>query len=399
MPSNSDVLKARATSVLHEHFLPFWTDPKLYSKEDGFVGRMDGQNNIDPRGEQGVVYYSRLLWTYSALGRSNDKTLYEDLADRAYDYLQRFFFDDEHGGVYWLLDADGSPLDRHKRSYAQAFYLYALSEYYLYKGDEWVADDCRQQFNLIESNLGDPTHGGYLEVFSADWNFVEDGRLSPKEPIAAKSMNTHLHVLEAYSAFARIDQSVEVLSALKSVLELFLEHVVDKDSGHLLNTFDRDWSVISRPVSFGHDIEASWLLVEAAEILGDKFLTEKTRSLALRLVDQTLEKGVDEDGGLFNELEEDGNLDDDKHWWPQLEAAVGLVNAWQISGDGEYLRKALWIWDFIDTSIIDQVSGACFFRVSKDGVPYLEENKIGPWKGPYHSIRACLEIKSRLGAK
>ena len=342
--------------------------------------------------------YCRLLWTYSALGRTSDKLLYDELADRAYDYLQRFFFDDEHGGIYWLLDAEGAPLDTKKRSYAQAFYLYALSEYYLFKKDEWVADDCRQQFDLIETKLLDPDHGGYLEVFSADWRFVEDGRLSPKEPIAAKSMNTHLHVLEAYSAFARIDGSEEVKAALQTTLEVFLQHIVDDKSGHLLNTFERNWSVIGRPISYGHDIEASWLLQEAAEILGDKNLLEKTSSLAIRLVDQTMEKGVDEDGGLFNERHEDGQIDTDKHWWPQLEAAVGLVNAWQISGEEDYLRKALWVWDFLDSSIIDQVSGACFFRVSKDGTPYLEENKIGPWKGPYHSVRACLEMGSRLGA-
>jgi len=189
-----------------------------------------------------------------------------------------------------------------------------------------------------------------------------------------------------------------VSGALKSVLELFLERIIDKKSGHLLNTFDRDWSVIGRPISFGHDIEASWLLHEAAEIIGDQEIQKRINAMAIRMVDQTFEQGVDEDGGLFNEIDEEGILDDDKHWWPQLEAAVGLVNVWQLTEDEEYLRKALWVWDFIDTSIIDQVNGACFFRVSKDGVPYLEENKIGPWKGPYHSIRACLEIESRLKA-
>jgi len=146
MPSNAEVLRSRSESILNEHFIPFWTDPLLYAMEDGFVGRMDGQNNIDPKGDQGVVYYCRLLWTYSALGRQSDKKLYEELADRAYDYLQRFFFDDENGGVYWLLDTKGGLKDTNKRTYAQAFYLYALSEYYLFKKDEWVADDCRQQF-------------------------------------------------------------------------------------------------------------------------------------------------------------------------------------------------------------------------------------------------------------
>lgn len=398
MLSNDVILRSRVRSILDEQLVPFWTDPILFAREDGFVGRMDGQNRIDPKGDQGAVYYSRLLWTYSALARQEVvNRIYEDLADRAYDYLQRFFFDDEFGGVFWLLDWEGGAIDVQKRTYAQGFYLYALCEYSLLKKEEWIADDCKQQFDLIQSKTRDEVHDGYLEVFTRDWTFVEDGRLSDKEPVSAKSMNTHLHVIEAFSAYSRLENSDGAIAALRSVLLLFLDKVVDPSSGHLLQTMDQDWNIISKPISFGHDIEASWLLMEAAEKVGEKEIIDRTKKVALRLVKLTLEKGVDTDGGLFNERGEDGHLDDDKHWWPQVEAAVGLVNAWEMTGNEDYLRKALWVWDYFENSIIDQSKGSCFFRVTKEGVPYAKENKIGPWKGPYHSVRACLELIKRCG--
>jgi len=394
--TNASILKARVEKLLKENLIPFWTNPLLYPKEEGFLSRIDGNGRPDPKGDQSAVYYTRLLWTYSALARSQGSAPCENLADRAYDYLQRYFFDDENGGIYWLLDYQGIPIDSDKRSYAQAFYLYALSEYYLLKGDEWIADDAAQMMTSIETKTRDLEGSGYLEVFTADWTFKEDGRLSPKEPIAAKSMNTHLHVLEAYAQYLALDDSQENRDRLRALLVLFQDRIISGDSGHLLNTFDRSWAVVSKPISFGHDIEASWLLHEAAIKLEDQALIGSFEKIAIDLVDKTIRKGQDKDGGLFNELNESGKLDSDKHWWPQVEAVVALVNAWQLTEDEDYLKTAIRVWDYFENSIVDSISGSCFFRVSQDGVPYREENKLGPWKGPYHTVRACLEISKRL---
>jgi mannobiose 2-epimerase len=172
---------------------------------------------------------------------------------------------------------------------------------------------------------------------------------------------------------------------------------VDPPTGHLVLFFDERWAPVSRMVSYGHDIEASWLLVEAAEIAGDRALLERAQAAAVRMARVTLAEGVDaEHGGVFAERQEDGRLDDEKHWWMQAEAVVGFLNAWELTGEEPFLAVAERAWAFVERFLVDRVQGEWRWRVLRDGTPIPGLPKVEPWKCPYHNSRAALEMADRV---
>ena len=238
-------------------------------------------------------------------------------------------------------------------------------------------------------------HGGYIEALDEKWNRLDDMRLSIKEANWPKSMNTHLHILEPYTNLYRCWKNPILAKSIEQIIRVFLDRIIDKETAHFNLLFDSDWTVKTSTVSYGHDIEGSWLLVEAAQELGDLALIKEVNEMALRMVDVTQSEGVDIDGSLFNERE-GKHLDTDKHWWPQAEAMVGYVNAWQITGNQKYLDEAERVWNFISLKVLDNKVGEWYWRVDKDGEPYMEEGKIGFWKCPYHNSRALIEVCTRL---
>ena len=390
-------LADEARSELVDHILPYWAQRTPDPARGGFIGRIDGHGRPEPEAARGAVLNARILWAFSAACRTLNTDRWCDEADRAYDYLRGHFRDAEHGGIYWSVSASGEPLDTKKQVYAQAFAIYGLAEYVrMYGGDEALAW-ARELYGLIETHAADREHGGYVEAFSPEWGPLADVRLSEKDDDAPKSMNTHLHVLEAYTTLYRVWPDSGLADRLRALLHLFLDRVIDPETGHLTCFFEMDWTRASGVVSYGHDIEASWLLDEAADVLGDDALAERVREVAARLARVTLAEGLDADGGLFNERGARGHLDSDKHWWPQAEAIVGFLNAYQHTARPEFADAAQAVWAFLNRNVIDREGGEWFFRVSASGVPYREEDKAGPWKGPYHNGRACMEIMSRVG--
>ena len=405
LPDRLTGLAAAARREFTSHILPFWAAKAPDHIHGGFVGRIDGADRLVSNAPKGAVLNARLLWTFAVAAREGSgrpaRETYRSLADRAYGYLYDCFRDSEHGGVYWTLTAEGRPLDAKKQVYAQSFVIYALTEYVRLVGAEtprgaealaWA----RSLFALIEAHAVDPEHGGYFEAFSRDWGPAPDVRLSEKDLDAPKSMNTHLHVVEAYAALYRLWPDARLGARIRALLEMFLDHIADGD--HLDGFFAPDWTPVSNTVSFGHDIEAAWLLDEAADVLGDEALTARVGAMTAALSRAVLEHGVDADGGLFNEATPAGVSDTDKHWWPQAEAVVGFLNAYARSGDEAYAEAALGAWAFIERSIVDPVGGEWFFRVSRAGEPYRDEDKVGPWKCPYHNARACFEAVHRVEA-
>ncbi|MCK5207832.1 MAG: AGE family epimerase/isomerase, partial [Cyclobacteriaceae bacterium] len=360
-------------------------------KHGGFIGRIDGNNRIDEKADKGAILNSRILWTFSAAYNYFKDPAYLANADRAFSYLIDHFIDNEHGGVFWMLDYKGNPTETKKQIYTQAFAIYGFSAYYKASRNKHALNAAIELFKLIETYAFDHGENGYFEAFDRQWNLLQDLRLSEKDANEKKTLNTHLHILEAYTTLYQIWKNKKLKKQLKNLIELKLDKFVNENSRFQL-FFDENWNPKSDLISFGHDIEGSWLLLEAAKVLGDEQLIAKTKKVAISMVNSVMESGIDNDGGLIYEVYSGVIKDTDKHWWPQAEAIVGFVNAWQISSDSKYLKKAKMVWEFTKDKIIDWKDGEWWFRVNKVGQPYLQEDKAGPWKCPYHNGRACLEI-------
>jgi mannobiose 2-epimerase len=374
--------------------LRYWMDHTPDEKEGGFLGRIGSDGRPDLLAPKGLVLNSRILWTFSAAWRRTGNKGYAAMARRAYDYLVDHFLDTVYGGAFWSVDHRGAPLNDRKQIYGLAFLLYGLSEYYLASSAARSLDEAISLFRLIEQHSFDPVHGGYYEAFARDWRPLEDLRLSAKDANEKKTMNTHLHIMEAYSTLFRAWPDPVLRKRIIGLLEVFLHHIIDDATGHLFLFFAEDWSPRSGIISYGHDIEAAWLLQEAAGTIADSAWIEKARGMALKVARAAAE-GLDEDGGLWYESEE-GHLVREKHWWPQAEAMVGFLNARQVTGDDSWLMRSMASWDFIRKYIRDEAGGEWHWGVQADHSPMPGQDKTGFWKCPYHNSRACLEVMDRL---
>jgi mannobiose 2-epimerase len=374
--------------------LEYWIRNTPDNQFGGFTGRIDQENKIVPRSPKGVVLNSRILWTFSAAFNVSKQYEYMAIAERAFDYLQRHFFDRQQGGVYWSVDYKGMPLDTKKQLYAQAFAIYGLSEYAKAADSDSACNAAIALYELITRHGYDPTNGGYVEALSADWKATDDLRLSEKDANEKKSMNTHLHLLEAFSNLYTIWPDATLKKRIIELIRIFLDRMTDVNSHHLLLFFDDQWNSKSSLVSFGHDIEGAWLVQQAAETIKDEPLTEEIKVWSVTLANAAA-MGVDEDGGLWYEKE--GELwIKEKHWWPQSEAMVGFFHAWELTGQDRFLQYSLQCWEFVKNFIHDKKYGEWFWGIRDDHAVMEGEDKVGIWKCPYHNGRACMEIMKRV---
>jgi cellobiose epimerase len=374
---------------LIDNILKYWSSKMIDQKNGGFYGRRDGYDRLVAEADKGVILNTRILWTFSKASGAVSKE-YIPFANRAYDYLVNHFLDQENGGVYWMVNYKGEPANQKKQIYAQAFAIYALAEYYLATGNKESLQHARNLFFLIEKHSFDSLDNGYLEAFDRGWNLLDDLRLSEKDANEKKTMNTHLHVLEGYTTLYRAWPDPVLKRQLRNLITLFRDKIVNDDL-HFDLFFDEHWNVKPGEISYGHDIEGSWLMYEAAEVLGDKDLISEIGKLSVKMVDVTLAEGMDDDGGLKNE-----GHDPEKHWWPQAEALVGFVNSWQLTRQTSYLASAWRVWNFIKIWMVDHQNGEWYWRVNEAGEVNFTEDKAGPWKCPYHNGRAMFELLTRL---
>jgi len=387
-------LKKEFENELTDNILNYWVKEVYDPQRKTFYGRISNDGIKYPDAPLSAVFTTRIMWTFAAAWRVYPTAIYKKMTDEAFRILLDYFWDSENGGIYWSIFPDGTPEDKKKQFYAEAFFIYALSEYYLAFRDEKAKQMAISMFMLMEKFAYDPEFGGYFEAKTADWKDTDDQRLSPKDKNVKKSMNTHLHILEAYSNFYRIYKDKQAKVKLEHLIRIFLEQIIDEKTGHLILFFDKDWTIRSQIDSYGHDIEATWLLCEAAELLGNEELEKEVKKVALRISEITLKEGLAEHGGMYYEKEGD-KLKDQFDWWPQAETVVGFFNSWQISNVEKYLKQTIQTWGFIKKYIVDKKNGEWFRGVNSNLEP-LNTDKVGPWKAPYHNARMCLEMIRRI---
>ena len=398
MDKNKLVLfKKEMQDVLTGNILPFWIDKMVDHENGGFYGRIDGHGNLHADAEKGGILNARILWTFSAAYRVLGKSEYLEMATRAKDYIIAHFIDREYGGTYWSLDYKGNPKDTKKQFYAIGFMIYGLSEYVRATGDKEALDYAIQLFECIEEHSLDVIYNGYIEACTREWGEIADMRLSDLDANYPKSQNTHLHIIEPYANLYRVWKDERLEKALRNMINIFTDKILNPETNHLDLFCEKDWTRGAGHLeSYGHDIECSWLMHEAALVLGDAEVLKKVEEI-VPLVAKASEKGLNPDGSMIHEANLDtGHVDDDLHWWVQAEAVVGFYNIYQHFGDESALDKSLQCWQYIKDNLIDYEGGEWYWSRRPDGTLNLDDDKAGFWKCPYHNGRMCLEIIERI---
>ena len=419
-----DMMRLEMQDVLENNILPFWLEKMQDNENGGFYGRIDGSGVLHPDAEKGAILNARILWTFSAAYRVLEKGELLEAATRAKDYLVDHFIDPEYGGVYWSVDYKGEPLDTKKQFYAIAFAIYGLSEYARATGDREALEYALDLYDCIEEHAFDDEQNGYIEACTREWGKIGDMRLSELDANYPKSQNTHLHIMEAYANLLRClkemraqeqcdyvpaigsvlpvgisvppETMVSVEGALRNIISIFIDKILNPETNHLDLFFDMNWTRGAGHLeSYGHDIECSWLLHEAALVLGDENLLEKVENVVQKVA-KASEKGLREDGSMIHEANLDtGHVDDDLHWWVQAENVVGWFNVWQHFGDEEAFKKSEKCWHYIKENLVDFDNGEWYWSRHPDGSLNTVDDKAGFWKCPYHNSRMCLEIIER----
>lgn len=387
-------LRAEVLDELQTNILPYWME-RMTDPRGGFYGRRDGSDALDAEAPKGAILNARILWTFSAAYRVLRRPEYLETATRAKREIIDRFYDPEYGGIYWSLNADGTPLDTKKQFYAIGFAIYGLSEYARATGDAEALDYAVRLFRDIESHSRDRESRGYIEAMQRDWTPIADMRLSAKDDNASKTMNTHLHIIEPYTNLLRVWPSDELREATRELLLLFLDKfVAEGERGHLALFFDDDWHRRDGEISYGHDIEASWLLLETAQVLADPVLLERTMEATRRIADAAIE-GRCFDGSMVYERHASGRYDNDKHWWVQAEDVLGQLYQYVFHGRAAWLPMAVQSWQYIRDNIVDREHGEWLWSL-RGTEQNRADDKAGFWKCPYHNARMCLEAAERL---
>ena len=389
-------LRNEMRSELENNILPFWMNKMEDNEEGGFYGQITGEDELKPEASKGAILNARILWTFSSAYRLLKKPEYLETATRAKRYLIDRFYDPQYGGIYWELDYKGNPLDTKKQIYAIGFAIYGLSEYARATGDEEALAYAQQLFDVIEQHSFDSEQNGYVEALTRDWQPIEDMRLSDKDENEKKTMNTHLHILEPYTNLYRVWKDEQLERQLRNLIEVFITRILDPQTGHLNLFFEEDWTNKYRIYSYGHDIEASWLIHEAALVLGDPEVLKRIEPIIIRIA-RAADEGLNPDGSMIYEnFLDKQKIDRELHWWVQAENVVGHINLYQHFGDTEALDIAVRCWEFIKTKLIDHEQGEWHWSLLPDGSVNRRDDKAGFWKCPYHNGRMCMEVIERF---
>ena len=398
--------------------LDFWMKEVIDIGGERIFGRVNDDNSKDSQASLSGVLAARLVWTFSRAFSWYGHGRYLEYAEFCYSYLIDCFWDHKEGGIFWEVSPEGDVIDTRKQMYVQAFAVYALSEFCTATKFDEALEKSFELFSLIEKHGRDNVYGGYIEACARNWKPAPELLLSDKEKGSRKTMNTHLHLMEAYANLLHsahtagdFDKTEAVRPVLKSITAFILDTIYDPEKKHLDLYFTGDWQVTRREYSPGHDIEAAWLLNETAHILNEtaageadkslKDITRRVRETALVLTDQTLKTGMRKDGSLITdypaEEEYTGYISASRlsEWWPQAEAWTGFLDAYVRTKDPKYLTAAESAFTWGIENLKDKTGGEWRFGFTRDGTP-IDGGKASFWKCPYHSWRGCNEGSKRL---
>ena len=398
MPNNPmlEQLQRKAQTELHDNILPFWLNHTRDKVRGGFYGEISNDLQVDEEAPRGALLTARILWTFAAAYRRRQEPSYLAMARHAFEDLLERFWDETYGGLYWMVAADGTPLRPRKQIYGQAFGIYALAEYFAATQDDAALTKARELYALIDEHAYDPDHKGYFEAFTREWELAEDMRLSEVDENEKKSMNTHIHLMEAFTNLLRVWPDADLETRQTELLEVMMTRIIDPATYHTTLFFDEAWTPQSVNISHGHDIETSWLLVEAAEVLGSEPILAQAERLSIQMAQAIYDEGRDPDGAIPYEEGPEGWVDDTKQWWPQAEAAVGFLNAYQLTGAEHFFEAVQRSWAFIEAYLIDREHGGWYRYVTRDHQRDEDTPKVSFWKAPCHNGRACMELTDRL---
>ena len=387
--------KNTVRELLEENILKYWIERVTDHENGGYFGRVDGHDFVHSHAPKGAVQNARILWAFSAAYRVLGNAEYLDAATRALDYFLDNFIDKEQGGVFWSLDYMGKPLDTKKQTYAIGFAIYGLSEYARATGSKRALDSAINLYYDIEKKAYDCKGNGYIEALTREWQPIKDMRLSDKDENGSRTMNTHLHIIEPYTNLYRVWKSEDLKKSILNLIDIFTEKLLNKETNHLDLFFDDEWHGKRNIESYGHDIEASWLLHETALVLGEKQVLNTIEPI-IRSIAKASDEGLRPDGSMIYEHWKDNNTYDlQRQWWVQCESVIGHINLYQYFQDEEAFVNAKKCWDYIQTNLVDKEHGEWYWAILNDGTTNHIDDKAGFWKCPYHNSRMCLELIER----
>jgi cellobiose epimerase len=388
MPTTEKKLFKEEISAELIRILDYWIEHAVDNEYGGFIGEADVSGNAISRADKGGILNARILWSFANGYKVTKEKRYLQAAHRAYTYFTNHFIDNEYGGIFWSVDYKGNPKNTRKQIYNLAFGIYGLAEYYgITKNDE-ALQLAYQLFDLVEEHSRDKVNGGYHEAFSREWLHLDDMRLSEKDRNDPKTMNTHLHVIEAYACLQHFAPSAKVKKAVLDLLHIFDKKILNHHNFHLKLFFNEAWMSTSTAISYGHTIEASWLLYEAAVITKSESLITYWADLAIKMTNATLD-GIQPDMSLIHEYDPATlHKEDFREWWVSAEAMVGFLNAYNITEEEKYFTVARNFWSYTKANLLDSKNGEWIWGVNADGTK-MENGKMGFWKCPYHNSRAC----------
>ena len=390
-----ETLKHEMQDVLENNILKFWIDKMTDAQKGGYYGEIDGHDRIVLNADKGAILNARILWAFSAAYRVMQRQEYLVAAERAKRYFIDHFVDPQYGGVYWSVDCNGDPRDTKKQIYAIGFAIYGLSEFVRATGDKEALDVAIALFHDIESHAFDAQNNGYTEALTRGWKQIDDMRLSDKDENGSKTMNTHLHIIEPYTNLYRVWKDANLEHQIRNLLDIFTDKLLNKNTYHLDLFFDDEWNGKRNIQSYGHDIEASWLLHETALVLADKQVLERIEPL-IRRIAVAADEGLQPDGSMIYERWTDtGKTDIQRQWWVMCECIIGHINLYQHFGDRDALDKAIACWHFTRDHLVDWNNGEWHWSIDGNGHVNMDDDKAGFWKCPYHNSRMCLELIER----
>ena len=377
--------------LLHT-IIPFWKNLRD-NEHGGYYGWLGYDLALDKKAVKGCILNSRITWFFAnAYTLLKDESLLNE-AKHGFAFMKDYCFDKENGGIYWSITYDGKPEDTTKHTYNQAFCIYALSSYYEASKDEEALAMAKELFHIIEEKCTDEV--GYLEAFDREFHLIENDKLSENGVIADKTMNTLLHVFEAYTELYRVSKDAEVKKRLEWILDTIADKIYNPRLHRQEVFFDKNYNSILDLHSYGHDIETAWLLNRGVDVLGEEAYQKKMGPIIDDLTAQVYKVAFD-GHSLANECEK-GVVNTHRIWWVQAETVIGFLNGYQRNPEKkEYLEAAKSEWQFIKDYVIDKREGSeWFWEVDENGKPYPDRPIVEPWKCPYHNGRMCIEVIRR----